>query len=278
MGKFDGILLTSDFDHTLSDMTDGVPQANLQALDYFVSEGGRFCVNTGRSIPMARKPAMGLPCNAPCLLYNGAACYDYRDEKLYFAHSLPEFAKEMPAAFAADDLCMELQGIRHHYAAAPIPPRAHVLAKEGLEWKPLEGMDEPWMKLIFCSNQGNIFEPYTSLSAAELERWERLRKQIVAFCGDRCYVTASLPRVIEISNPNCNKGVAARELANTLGCERLVCAGDALNDAQMLAMADFAFCPSDAHPQIVAMPNVCATVPCGEGAVAAAIEQLEHIL
>ncbi len=278
MGKFDGILFASDFDQTISDLNGIVPQANLQALDYFVSEGGRFCVNTGRSIPMARRPVMGLPCNAPSILYNGAACYDYARDRLYFAHSLPDFAKELPAIFAADDLCMEVQGLQHHYAAAPIAPRAHVLAKEGLAWKPLEEMNEPWMKLIFCSNQGNIFEHYSSLSAEELERWARLRERIVELCAGRCYVTASLPRVIEISNTNCNKGVAARELAKTLGCDRLVCAGDALNDAQMLTMADFAFCPADAQPGILALPNICATVPCGEGAVAAAIEALERIL
>ena len=278
MGKFDGILLSSDFDQTISDLNGAVPPANIQALEYFTAEGGRFCLNTGRSIPMARKKAQGLPCNAPCLLYNGSAGYDYANERLVFAHSLPEFARELPAAFAEEGLCMELQGLQYHYAAAPIPPRAHVLAKEGLDWKPLEEMNEPWMKLIFCSNEGNIFEHYTSLSAAELERWGKLRDRILEMCAGRCYVTASLPRVIEISNANRNKGIAARELARSLDCDRLVCAGDALNDTQMLAAADLAFCPSDAQPGILDLPNIRPTVPCGEGAVAAAIERLERLL
>ena len=54
MGKFDGILLASDFDQTISDLKGTIPPSNLQALDYFTAEGGRFCLNTGRSIAMAR--------------------------------------------------------------------------------------------------------------------------------------------------------------------------------------------------------------------------------
>lgn len=278
MGKFDGVLFTSDFDQTISDLTGAVPQANLQALDYFVSEGGRFCLNTGRSIPMARRRALQLPCNAPCLLYNGAACYDYAQQRTVFAHSLPDFAKELPALLSDEVLCMEVQGLLHHYAAAPIQARAEAVQAEGIRWLPLEEMNEPWMKLVFCSTEGNIFEHYNSLSPAERERWARLRDRIVELCAGRCYVTASLPRVIEISNPNCNKGVSARALAKILDCKHLVCAGDAMNDAQMLAMADFAFCPTDAQPGILSLPNIRPTTPSSQGAVAAAIEQLERLL
>ena len=278
MGKFDGILFTSDFDHTISGMDGTVPQANLQALDYFVSEGGRFCLNTGRSIPMARRRALQLPCNAPCLLYNGAACYDYAKDQTVFAHALPEFAKELRSMLADEDVCMEVQGLRHHYAAARIEARVGALQAEGLDWQPMEEMNEPWMKLVVCSTRGNIFEHYNSLSAEERERWANLRDRIAELCAGRCYVTASLPRVIEVSNANCNKGVAARELAKILDCGRLVCAGDAMNDAQMLRMADFAFCPADAQPGILALDNIRPTVPCGEGAVAAAIAQLERLL
>ena len=49
MGKFDGVLLVSDFDDTLygSDFT--VSPENVHALTYFVQEGGTFTVATGRA-------------------------------------------------------------------------------------------------------------------------------------------------------------------------------------------------------------------------------------
>lgn len=39
MGKFDDILLVSDFDRTLTNKEDGIPQANLEAIADFMREG-----------------------------------------------------------------------------------------------------------------------------------------------------------------------------------------------------------------------------------------------
>ena len=36
MGKFDGVLLVSDFDDTLCDNTYYIPERSLKALDYFI--------------------------------------------------------------------------------------------------------------------------------------------------------------------------------------------------------------------------------------------------
>ena len=44
MGKFDGLLLVSDFDDTLYDDQRRIPERNLRALQYFLEEGGRFTV------------------------------------------------------------------------------------------------------------------------------------------------------------------------------------------------------------------------------------------
>ena len=49
MGKFDGVLLASDFDDTLYDKHLQVPQRNRLALEYFMAQGGRFAVATGRA-------------------------------------------------------------------------------------------------------------------------------------------------------------------------------------------------------------------------------------
>ena len=42
MGKFDGVLLASDFDDTLYGQDMRIAPANLTALDYFTREGGTF--------------------------------------------------------------------------------------------------------------------------------------------------------------------------------------------------------------------------------------------
>ena len=58
MGKFTGILLASDFDNTLVYTEEALrtgrpvppmPERNREALEYFMAEGGRFSIATGRA-------------------------------------------------------------------------------------------------------------------------------------------------------------------------------------------------------------------------------------
>ena len=48
MGKFDGLLLVSDFDDTLYDDQRRIPERNLRAIQYFLEEGGRLGIHTKR--------------------------------------------------------------------------------------------------------------------------------------------------------------------------------------------------------------------------------------
>ena len=283
MGKFSNILFASDFDHTISGPEHEVPQANIEAIRYFMSEGGLFCLNSGRSIPLLRCRVRQIPTNAPCLCYNGAACYDYATEKLLYAHTLPEFASELVELIQGSGLnvCMEVQRFDNHYEIGrQLPSRLRFLAHEGLV--PIfcnANVPRPWMKLIVCGADGeSVSERAEDIAEEDLAAFIHLQKKIEAYCAGRCYVTRSMPRLIEISNPNCNKGKAARALAKKLGRKILVCAGDAPNDEQMLREADFAFCPMDADVSILALEGVRHTAASNIGCIADAIHQLEGML
>ena len=76
MGIFSDVLLTVDYDRTLTGPDSVVPQRNLDAIRYFMDNGGAFTLNTGRSTTTARKLLNTLPVNAPMVLYNGSACYE----------------------------------------------------------------------------------------------------------------------------------------------------------------------------------------------------------
>ena len=74
MGRFDGVLLASDFDNTLIYTEDALlrgepipplPERNRQALTYFMAEGGRFAISTGRALAAFEKYAPLVPMNAP---------------------------------------------------------------------------------------------------------------------------------------------------------------------------------------------------------------------
>lgn len=275
MGKFTGMLFTSDFDHTISDHSGAIPPSNLEAIAYFVKEGGRFCLNTGRSIPAARKQALLLPCNAPCLLYNGGACYDYAADRLVFAHPLPPEAADLLPLFRSPEIGIEVQGLTAHYSSAPIPSREPMLRKAGMETVITDTPPLPWMKIVLCGLEGSVLEGRNSISAKEVEYFRLLEEKVRAQCGQDYYVTRSMTRILEIGNPHCTKATGAKELLSALGCHTLICAGDAPNDTPMLQAGDYCFCPTDAHPDILALPGIIPTVSAEEGAIAAAVSYLE---
>ena len=49
---FSDVLLTVDYDRTLTAPDSTIPERNLKAIRYFLENGGAFTVNTGRSMPM----------------------------------------------------------------------------------------------------------------------------------------------------------------------------------------------------------------------------------
>ena len=76
MGKFDGLLLASDFDDTLYGLDLRIPERNLEAIRYFTGEGGRFAVATGRAYRTVAPNAHLVPLNAPAVRGKGAARED----------------------------------------------------------------------------------------------------------------------------------------------------------------------------------------------------------
>ena len=65
---FSDVLLTVDYDRTLTAPDSTIPERNLEAIRYFMANGGAFTVNTGRSVPMIQSFRDIVPVNAPLLL------------------------------------------------------------------------------------------------------------------------------------------------------------------------------------------------------------------
>ena len=279
MGKFSNVFFASDFDHTLTGQDNVLRERNIEAIRYFMSEGGIFTVASGRSIPLFSKRAKLVPVNAPCILYNGGACYDYASGTLHYAHPLPDFAMEIVREARRLDptLCVEIQGVENHYVFGQNERRDRFLRGEGFTSVHVtDTAPKPWMKITVCGAMGK--DPLsTDFSPEEAAQIEAVRQHLDDFCAGRCYVVRSMPYIIEIGNPDCSKGGAARALANQYGRQLLVCAGDAPNDISMLDEADFAFVPADRDEALRSRPYLEAA-PCNEGTVADAIEKLEALL
>ena len=84
LGKFNGVLLVSDFDDTLYGEDMRITRENVEALTYFTREGGTFTVATGRARPNFAPHASHIPINAPVILSNGSALYDFRTGEMIY--------------------------------------------------------------------------------------------------------------------------------------------------------------------------------------------------
>ncbi len=280
MRNFSDVLLTVDFDRTLTAPDSTIPERNLEAIRAFMARGGAFTVNTGRSAPMFRYWMERIPVNAPFLLYNGAAACGARDGALSQLHPLElEQAATVRTLMAEfPDLLVEVQGVAKHYRFCPSPAwdalyeanhAAHAAAR------PEDDLG-PFLKF---SLYGEIREPNVahlfSGSAAEIRRMDAAEWRLRELFGSRVQVSRSAARIIDVSAAGVSKIRAARSLQAALGRKLLVCVGDAENDLPMLRGADYAFCPADGA-LASRFPNVCR---CADGAVAEVIyEKIPEIL
>lgn len=269
MGIYSDILLTVDYDRTLTAPDSTIPERNIEAIRHFMDNGGAFTVNTGRSVPMARPFMDKVPTNVPLLLYNGSAAYDREREELCFVHNIQmdlwETVDTLLEMFP--DLVVEVQGVDNHYNFIPDPAwDAFCDYNNCTRATAQHGQDlGPFLKFsvygqIRSSAVAGLFEG-TPEEVALLDEAQRMIE--TRFAG-KVAVFRAAPKIIDVHAAGVSKARSARELKQRLGRSVLVCVGDAENDVQMLREADFAFVPSDAILKD-RFPNVC---PCGEGAVA----------
>jgi len=269
MGIFSDVLLTVDYDQTLTATDSTIPQRNLEAIRYFMENDGAFTVNTGRSLPMTRVFRDIVPVNAPLLLYNGSAAYDVGAKTLSFCHAIPLdlWATVRECQWLFPDLTVEIQGIDAHYRFVEHPAWdafsahqhcAHAFAPEGADLG-------AFLKFtLYGDFHGVTVASFFEGTEEEFRRMDEAEALLKERFGKTCEVFRAAGRIIDVHAKGVSKIRSARELQQRLGRKYLVCVGDADNDLPMLYGADYAYCPADG---IVAdrFETVC---ECGEGAVA----------
>ncbi|MBE6946919.1 MAG: HAD-IIB family hydrolase [Ruminococcaceae bacterium] len=267
MALFSDILLTVDFDRTLTNSVGAVPQRNLEAIRYFMENGGTFTVNTGRSLPQSGEILRSVPMNAPFLCYNGGLAIDGENIIFQYPIDLPleETLRKICEKFP--DLNVDLHGLHAHVGFQPVGCWETYYAARKHNYFLAENSKDygPFMKInVFGELRDDSFYQVFSGTPEEVARVDEAEKWISETFGDKIIIFRAGARVLNVHAAGVSKNRAARELQKRLGKRILVCVGDAQNDLPMLEGADYAFCPSDGT---VAdrFPNVC---PCDDGAVA----------
>ena len=277
---FSHILISCDFDRTLTAPDSTIPQRNLEAIRYFMDNGGAFTVNTGRSLPMSRALLERVPVNAPVILYNGGAAYDLEKEAFLFLNTIGLDPAETCARIReiSGDLVVEIQGVDAHYNYVSDPGWLEFYDANCCPARVIDPGTPvgPFLKM-------SIYGPLTSSTVSSLfsgseelaARYDDVEQQLKATFGNQFSYARASRWMLDLNAAGANKGIAARELANRLHRPILVCIGDEFNDLTMMEEADFAYCPADGG-LADRYETVCG---CADGAVADVIfEKLPKIL
>lgn len=277
MGKFDGVLLASDFDNTLLYTEDalrsGAPVPPLldrdrEALEYFIAQGGRFAIATGRALAAFLRHADDVPMNAPGVVCNGAAIYDFEKGEYVETAMLDAAARERGQAVLDrfPGVAVEayhIDNVIHAVHINDITRQHEHITKAALTEAPsLLDVPLPLGKLLF---------------EAEHETLEKVLAYLVeqGWAGDYELIF-SVSHLLEMTIKGANKGGMVRRLAARLGIpmERVYCAGDEANDISMLTAAAQGFAPANCSAAVRAS-GATVVADAREGAMAEIIEILD---
>jgi len=281
MGKFDRVLLASDFDNTLvhtkaaldagSTELPPMPARNREALDYFTRNGGRFSVSTGRAVPAFARYAADLPINAPCVIANGAGLYDFRDERYLVTAFMDESVRAHVAALLAYDPELPFEIYHTDRRIHAMHPNRYILNHEHLtrtKTEPVASFDEvdtPLVKLLFEDDRDKLDALLAFLRAQD---WAAQYELI--FSSDN---------LLEMTARGATKGEMVLRLAALLGIAAgdVYCIGDHSNDVSMAEVSAIRFCPANAIDEMKALPGMRVVSHCADGAVADVIEALDKL-
>ena len=280
MGKFDSVLLASDFDNTLvytaEAIVTGAPlppvsEGNRQALAYFMDQGGTFAMATGRALPAFAPLVPSIPMNAPTILFNGAAIYDFPRKEYVHTAFLPDTVRGTIHQLLRDFPGLTFEIYHDDNSIHAINPSELTRNHLHLTHSPtvtLESIDEapsPISKILFE-------EPHPYL--------EKLMRYLDAQPWRSEYeLVTSSDYLLEMTAKGANKGDMVRQLAHILGKNprHVYCVGDHANDMSMLRFSHIPFAPANALDCVKAIPGTHVLPDSRQDAIAALIGVLDKL-
>ena len=280
MGKFSGVLIASDFDNTLVYTEEalrlGLPtppmsDANRQAIQDFMAQGGIFSIATGRALPAFAPVWRDIPMNGPTVLFNGAAIYDFPTATYLYKAFLPEAVRpcvqQVLDAFpqAAVEIYHDDNNIHAVHPNDLTEQHVHLTHAPTVTAPSVEDVPSPFSKALFEVPREDL---QMVLDYIRSQSWS------VGY-----EVIPSSEHLVELTAKGANKGGMVLRLAEMLGIDRrhVYCAGDHANDVPMLTAAARGFAPVNAIAEVRSLPGIHILPDARQDAVAAMIEELHKL-
>ena len=268
MKRFEGVLFCTDLDGTLYSDDKTISKENLDAIEYFKSEGGLFTFITGRVPKISRSISDAIKPNAPYGCGNGCGIYDPTQERYLWIRELSrdvlelvrcvdtnlpkigiQFNTEKEIYFNKDNFAMEkfrsITGVANLRCT-------------------YEQLCDPLVKIVFAHH--------------EEEQISALKQMLDNHPKSASYDFIRSERSLyEILPKGVSKGSLLVKLASLLGIDirKTVAAGDYNNDVSMLQAAGLSFAVANAVDEAKAVADHV-TVSNNEHAIAVIIDGLDR--
>ena len=267
--KFENIIIVSDMDGTFFGTGAGVVQRNIDAINYFKQNGGKFTFSTGRVHYNITHSGDGVAelCNCPAICANGSCIYDFET-----GNTLKETCMDTDAVVEVIRFVNSISPTTGARCSTPYGFITHALVgliqkdvahfKGGrVALKPLDKWDgEKIYKLVFRD---------------EAEPLLRLRQTVAEKFGELFTYASSSPRFFEINANGCSKADGIGFLRTLYPEAKIYAVGDYENDIEMLKASDVSVCPANAMEYVKKSADMT-LCDCNCGVIADLVEIIER--
>lgn len=267
MKKFEGMLFCTDLDGTLYGNDKTVSKRNLEAIEYFKSQGGLFTFITGR-VPQSSRGIAGLiKPNAPFGCVNGGGVFDNDANKYLWKVPLDygafELVKEVEQKLPQMGIQFSTENGVYFYK----DNKAMELFRDitGLPYKTchFEDCKENFMKIVFADMEENEMSELIDFLSAhpKAQQFDFVRSAKILY---------------EIIPKGVSKGNVLCKMAELLSVDikKTIAVGDYNNDLSMIKTAGLGFAVKNAVDEVKAAADYV-TVSNDEDAIAVIIEGLD---
>lgn len=238
-------LVAIDLDDTLLDSTlsiSGPCKNNIRAAR---EKGVIITLATGRMYSSALPFALQLEVDVPLITYQGALVKNSQTQQvLYYQPLAPDMAVAVMKYFQKagvhyhsyfdDQLCLESR------------------SEEGMDYAQLAGV-EPLIvpSLVDACRQGQEALKIMAVNRDQ-ERLLEMEKDLKQIYGSSLHITRSKPYYLEIMNPQANKALALKTLAEHFGIQQreVMALGDSYNDMEMIKWAGLGVAMGNAPAEV----------------------------
>ncbi len=263
MGKFDGFLICSDVDSTLTYEAGKVSDENAKAIKYFQDEGGLFTLATGRAPSFMEHFSDKLKINAPIVSFNGTLLYDTKEDKI-----IKTWPMDRDTVHKVFNYIQEIYPEIWHYSfGVNTSINAQYEAKK-------HSADDGTLDELFTTFPN---EMYKVLTVQSEDLTLELKRDLTRKFGDQLQFYRSWNEGLEYVSLESGKGIAVDHMKKYLNGQvhTTVGIGDFENDITLIEYADIGYAVENSLESVKKVADRI-TVKNTEHAIAAVIKDLEE--